>query len=205
METIDKLQLRDEKTLRLSLFNLQKCIKEEQFATEFLARGGLHELCQVIISVGGNTLAYALTALSNLLDLPYGWETLSLGFIYKIVQILASPNNLVNVCRPATLILKKLVEADGSLAANMAGSSQMGGGAASSAGKAAREKFQEAQPGSVYRFGFDVVYEQMRHERNLLEIVVGRLGGGESMMVLYRCAELICKAVTDVDALSSPA
>jgi engulfment and cell motility protein 1 len=186
METIDKLHQRDEKTLRLCLFNLQKYIKEEQFATEFLAGGGLDELCQVIVSVGGNTLAYALTALSNLLDLPYGWETLSMAFIYKIVQILASPNNLVNVCRPATLILKKLVEADGDLAAKAAGSS--GGGAGSSSGKSAREKFMEAMPGSVYRFGFDVVYEQMRHERNLLEIVVGRLGGGESMMVLYRCA-----------------
>ena len=57
METIDKLQLRDEKTLRLCLFNLQKYIKEEQFATEFLARDGLKELCDIIVSVGGNTLA----------------------------------------------------------------------------------------------------------------------------------------------------
>jgi engulfment/cell motility protein 1 len=55
---------------------------------------------------------YALTALSNLLDLPFGWSSLSPNFIHKIVQILASPNNLINVCRPATLILKKLVEAD---------------------------------------------------------------------------------------------
>lgn len=57
METIDKLQLRDEKTLRLCLFNLQKYIKEEQFATEFLQRDGLHELCQVIVTASGNTLA----------------------------------------------------------------------------------------------------------------------------------------------------
>ncbi|KIM26137.1 hypothetical protein M408DRAFT_330723 [Serendipita vermifera MAFF 305830] len=173
METIDKLQLRDEKTLRLCLFNLQKYIKEEQFANEFLARDGLRELCEVIVSVGGNTLAYALTALSNLLDLPYGWSALSPQFIYKIVLILASPNNLVNVCRPATLILKKLVEADGNVANNIASSSSGAG------------KKSEPSPGSVYRFGFDVVYEQMRHERNLLEIVVGRLGGSESLMVLY--------------------
>lgn len=92
------------------------------------------------------------------------------------MQILASPNNLVNVCRPATLILKKLVEADGS---------QMGvnGVPSSSTGKAGPK--QTPAPGSVYRFGFDVVYEQMKRERNLLEIVVGRLSGAESMMVLY--------------------
>lgn len=175
-ETIEKLRMRDEKALRLCLFNLQKYIKEEQFATEFLDRDGLRELCEVIVAVGGNTLAYALTALSNLLDLPYGWSTLSPQFIHKIVQILASPNNLVNVCRPATLILKKLVEADGS---------QMGvnGVPSSSTGKAGPK--QTPAPGSVYRFGFDVVYEQMKRERNLLEIVVGRLSGAESMMVLY--------------------
>lgn len=58
-----------------------------------------------------------------------------------------------------------------------------GGSASSSTGKTGPK--QIPAPGSVYRFGFDVVYEQMKKERNLLEVVVGRLGGGESMMVLY--------------------
>ncbi|KAG8785802.1 hypothetical protein FRC20_000452 [Serendipita sp. 405] len=176
LETIEKLQLRDEKTLRFSLFNLQKYIKEEQFTNEFLQNDGLRELCEVITTVGGNTLAYALTSLSNLLDLPYGWESLSAEFIHKIVQILANPNNLVNVCRPATLILRKLVDADGSQAVGS-------GVPSSSAGFSAPPT--ATAPGTVYRFGFDVVYEQMKRERGLLEVVVGRLGGGESMMVLY--------------------
>ena len=64
-------------------------------------------------------------------------------------------------------------------------------------------KKADPSPGSVYRFGFDVVYEQMRHERNLLEIVVGRLGGGESMMVLYRFAQFIPNSL-HVDSNSSP-
>lgn len=38
----------------------------------------------------------------------------------------------------------------------------------------------------IYRFGFDVVWTEMKRERNLLEIVVGRLSGSDSMMVLYR-------------------
>ncbi|CAG8702671.1 15518_t:CDS:2 [Acaulospora colombiana] len=158
LETIEKLKLKEEKTLRFCLFNLQRYIKEEQFATEFLQRDGLRELCE-----------YALTALSNLLDLPYGWSTLSPQFIHKIVQILANPNNLVNVCRPATLVLKKLVDADGA----QAGGSQTAPN-------------QGPMNGSVYRFGFDVVYEQMKRERNLLDILVSRLTGSESMMVLYR-------------------
>jgi engulfment/cell motility protein 1 len=65
LETIEKLQMRDEKTLRLCLFNLQKFIKEEQFATEFLQRDGLRELCEVIVVVGGNTLAVQSENSSN--------------------------------------------------------------------------------------------------------------------------------------------
>lgn len=55
--------MRDEKALRLCLFNLQKYIKEEQFATEFLDRDGLRELCEVIVAVGGNTLAVRISYL----------------------------------------------------------------------------------------------------------------------------------------------
>ena len=38
--------------------------------------------------------------------------------------------------------------------------------------------------GSVYRYGFDCVYEQMSRQRGLLEIVVGRLGSPDSVMGL---------------------
>jgi engulfment/cell motility protein 1 len=50
--------------------------------------------------------------MQNLMELETGWSNLDTAFIYKVVQILANPNNLINVCRPATAILKKLVEAD---------------------------------------------------------------------------------------------
>ena len=46
------------------------------------------------------------------MELDYGWSDLGDEFIFAVVQILASPQNLINVCRPATAILKKLVEAD---------------------------------------------------------------------------------------------
>lgn len=46
------------------------------------------------------------------MELEYGWHNLGDDFIFVIVQILATPQNLINVCRPATAILKKLVEAD---------------------------------------------------------------------------------------------
>jgi engulfment/cell motility protein 1 len=50
--------------------------------------------------------------MQNLMELDYGWSNLGDDFISSVVQILASPQYLINVCRPATAILKKLVEAD---------------------------------------------------------------------------------------------
>ena len=74
-EIVEKLSMRDDKTLRMTLFSLQKFIRvcpvhsssmpgessyytqEEQFANEFLQRDGLKELIDVIAVSHGNTLA----------------------------------------------------------------------------------------------------------------------------------------------------
>ena len=111
--------------------------------------------------------------MQNLMELDYGWSTLHQNFIQKVVQILSSSNSLINVCRPATAILKKLVEADPR--------SQPGPILASSS-----RAPPTAPPGSVYRYGFDVVWEQMKRERGLLETVVNRLSSADSLMVLNR-------------------
>ncbi|KAI0794191.1 ELMO/CED-12 family-domain-containing protein [Fomes fomentarius] len=170
-EIVERLGARDAK-LGLALTSLRKLIREEQFANEFLQRDGLHELIDVINTSHGNILAYALTAMQNLMELDYGWANLDNSFILKVVQILSSEQSLINVCRPATAILKKLVEADPSSAsgAHAAGASR---GPPS------------PQPGSVYRYGFDVVFEQMRKEQRLLETVVSRLGSADTTMALY--------------------
>ena len=122
----------------------------------------------------GNTLAYALTGMQNLMELETGWSSLDTTFIAKVVQILANPNNLINVCRPATAILKKLVEADPRSTPGLV------------SGSGSRTGQPVPQPGSVYRFGFNVVWEQMKTEKGLLDIVVNRLGSADSMMGLYR-------------------
>ena len=111
--------------------------------------------------------------MQNLMELDHGWSSLDDAFIYRVVQILSAPNSLINVCRPATAILKKLVEADPLTApgAPMASSSKGP---------------PEQPPGSVYRFGFEVVYEQMRKDQRLLETVVNRLGSADTTMALYR-------------------
>ena len=115
--------------------------------------------------------------MQNLMELEYGWDTLDDNFILRIVQILSSPHSLINVCRPATAILKKLVEAD-SLSAS----------GPQSAGPS--RNLPNAPSGSVYRYGFQVVFEQMRKERGFLETVVNRLGSADTAMAQYRCEEL---------------
>lgn len=171
-ETAAKLSNRNDKNIKLTLFSLQKFIREDQFAREFLNRDGLNKLVDVIFKSTGNTLAYALAAMQNLMELEYGWDKLDDSFILRIVQILSSPQSLINVCRPATAILKKLVEADPISAPGpqLAGSSQ---------------DPPSAVPGSIYRYGFHVVFEQMRKERGLLETVVNRLGSADTAMTQY--------------------
>jgi engulfment/cell motility protein 1 len=170
-EIVQKLTYPDERSLRLSLFSLQKYIKEEKFAQEFLNLDGLQALVHVIYTEHGNTLAYALTAVQNLMDLEYGWSALNDEFIFKIVQILASPLSLINVCRPATAILKKLVEADPMNAP---------GPVAASSSRSP----PQLPPDSVYKFGFQCVFEQMQRGKGSLETVINRLGSADTAMAL---------------------
>jgi engulfment and cell motility protein 1 len=111
--------------------------------------------------------------MQNLMELDYGWAALDETFILKIVQILSSNQSLINVCRPATAILKKLVEAD---PMNAPGPTT----------PSTSRSPPAAPPGSVYRYGFHVVFEQMRKERSLLETVVNRLGSQDTALAQYR-------------------
>ena len=109
--------------------------------------------------------------MQNLMELDHGWSTLSSQFILRVVQILSTENSLINVCRPATAILKKLVEADPMNAP----------GASSSKGPPA------LAPGSVNQYGFEAVWVQMTKEPMMLETVVSRLSSADTTMALYRC------------------
>lgn len=116
--------------------------------------------------------------MQHLMDLDYGWSTLDDTFIFKIVQTLSSSSSLINVCRPATAILKKLVEADPASAPGPVVASSSRSPPAPS-------------PGSVWRYGFHVVFEQMRREKGMLETVVSRLGSADTAMALYRYASYL--------------
>ncbi|KAF9269164.1 hypothetical protein L218DRAFT_953712 [Marasmius fiardii PR-910] len=166
-----KLTLRDDKILKTALFSLRKYIHEREFSQEFISCDGVAELVGVIYTTHGNSLAYALLAMQNLMELDYGWSNLDDDFIFRIVQILSSPLSPINVCRPATAILKKLVEADPMSAPGPQASSS--------------KSSPVPPPGSVYQYGFSRVFEQMRKEKTILETVVHRLSSGDTATVQY--------------------
>lgn len=112
---VDKLSSRDEKVLKLATYTLQRLIRERAFSTEFVRRGGLTELKSLIVTsnigggggigngdtwrsnapmgpngngISGNTLAYALSSVQNLMEGgTEGWEELGGDFISKVSMI----------------------------------------------------------------------------------------------------------------------
>ena len=130
------------------------------------------------------------------MSLDYGWGELPTTFISKLIQILSNPQNLSNICRPATSILKKLVEADPRSAPGPAIP-------VASTSKALASETSSQPPGSVWRYGFDLVYEEMRVNGykgksrdgegviSMLDTVVQRLASGDSMMALNRYVVII--------------
>ncbi|KAG8693718.1 hypothetical protein FRC09_010339 [Ceratobasidium sp. 395] len=178
-EILDRLHGSDKESLKHALFSLQKYIREHEFTQEFLKRDGLRELLNTIDTSTGNTLAYALTSMQNLMEHEYGWDNLQPSFILRIVEIIANPQNPINAIRPATSILKRLVEADprfGMEAAALPSSS--------SATTPSVDLLPSPAPGSVYRYGFDPVWAQLQRSSNMLSVVVSRLNMAESGMAL---------------------
>lgn len=111
--------------LKLVLFKLQRHVREEQFTTEFMAKGGLGSLVELLAidssevsgfdtvkgefgtsapGLAGNSLAYALLGLSAILDLPYRitWDLLGSAFL-KRVSAFCVARSALTPCRSSRL------------------------------------------------------------------------------------------------------
>ena len=105
-EMIRNLPSEDDLIVKRTIFMLQKYLKvrqrrfsqrgsliltsalqEEDFAEEFVAKGGLSILQDVIITGMGNTLAYALTSLQALMEHDTGWDAFGPQFISTVSQL----------------------------------------------------------------------------------------------------------------------
>ncbi|KAI9746058.1 MAG: hypothetical protein M1818_000739 [Claussenomyces sp. TS43310] len=103
----------DEDAMRkLAVFSLQSSINDPAFADVFISAGGLVVLRRLIMSTGGNTLAYSLQSLSRLLEVDMGWEIFEnhgAGELVERVVELIVTHPLVNILRGAMSILVALV------------------------------------------------------------------------------------------------
>ncbi|KAM0786337.1 hypothetical protein ACM66B_001810 [Microbotryomycetes sp. NB124-2] len=109
-EMVDKLNSGETATLKLATFSLRTLIKERAFLDEFVNRRGLDALQQVINNTSGNTLAYALLSMQQLIE-ARGALGVKPDFTARIVDIIAK-EALINILRPATAIAKRLASED---------------------------------------------------------------------------------------------
>lgn len=103
----------DEDALRkMAVFKLQSSINDPSFADVFISTGGLGVLRRLIMTTGGNTLAYSLQSLSRLLEVDMGWEIFeSAGageLVERVVELIVT-HPLVNILRGAMSILVAIV------------------------------------------------------------------------------------------------
>lgn len=97
---------------KMAVFKLQSSINDPSFADVFISTGGLGILRRLIMSTGGNTLAYSLQSLSRLLEVDMGWEIFeSAGageLVERVVELIVT-HPLVNILRGAMSILVAIV------------------------------------------------------------------------------------------------
>ncbi|KAL8276486.1 hypothetical protein RQP46_011087 [Phenoliferia psychrophenolica] len=152
-EIVEKLASGQASILKLATYSLRTLVKERAFLTEFLARGGLASLQEVIRRATGNTLAYALLSMENLITDDRGWDGLESDFVTRVVEIIAN-EPLINISRPAIAILRKLSHISPSPDAADPSSSATGS-------------------------GFPIIYNEIAQQPSFMSIVVGRLSSGD--------------------------
>ncbi|KAL0254333.1 hypothetical protein SLS55_009808 [Diplodia seriata] len=107
-ELVERLGAEEDSVRKMAVFKLQSVIGDPSFADVFTLEGGLPKLRYLCLNATGNTLAYALTSFSRLLDLDQGWDHVNQALIERVVELVVS-QPLVNILRGAMSILVAVV------------------------------------------------------------------------------------------------
>ncbi|KAE9978344.1 hypothetical protein EG327_007431 [Venturia inaequalis] len=107
-ELVQRLGSNEDSVRKMAVFKLQSAIGDPSFADVFLLEEGLPKLAYLALTAHGNTLAYALTSFSRLLELDKGWEYVSGDLIERAVQLVVT-QPLVNILRSAVSVLVAIV------------------------------------------------------------------------------------------------
>ncbi len=109
---LSRLASDEDAARKLAAFKLKTSINDPAFADVFISSGGLIILRRLIMSTGGNTLAYSLESLSRLLEVDMGWDifegSTAGDLVERVVELIVT-NPLVNILRGAMSILVALV------------------------------------------------------------------------------------------------
>ncbi|TGZ80251.1 hypothetical protein EX30DRAFT_359252 [Ascodesmis nigricans] len=107
-DLISRLSNDEDAVKKMAVFRLQSSIGDPSFAEVFIAQGGLAQLRNLALYSNGNTLAYALTSFSRLLELDKGWDYVTPELISRVVELIVT-HPLVNILRGAMSILVAIV------------------------------------------------------------------------------------------------
>ncbi len=83
-DLVKRLGSNEDSGRKMAVFKLQSNIGDPSFADAFIMEDGLPKLVYLALHSSGNTLAYALTSFSRLLELDKGWEHISQEFIERV-------------------------------------------------------------------------------------------------------------------------
>ncbi|RDA96004.1 hypothetical protein CP533_5955, partial [Ophiocordyceps camponoti-saundersi (nom. inval.)] len=111
-DLLSRLSSDQDAVRKMAVFKLQNSINDPAFADVFISAGGLVLLRRLIMTSGGNTLAYSLQSLTRLLEVDMGWDMfqgpLATDLVERAVELIVT-NPLVNILRGAMAILVALV------------------------------------------------------------------------------------------------
>jgi len=83
-DLVQRLASDEDSVRKMAVFKLQSAIGDPSFVDVFMIEGGLPKLANLALHANGNTLAYALTSLSRLLELDKGWDQVSSELIERV-------------------------------------------------------------------------------------------------------------------------
>ncbi|EFA85496.1 actin binding protein [Heterostelium album PN500] len=101
-------------TMKDIIFNIRFQMKDVDYVEEFIAKGGINQLLDVIVKSHGNTQAYCLTALRCFMGFHSGLdEVMSRPQIIDKLYSLVSPSVITGVCRQSIELLFVVCNFDG--------------------------------------------------------------------------------------------
>ncbi|CAK7267688.1 hypothetical protein SEPCBS57363_002721 [Sporothrix epigloea] len=165
---LSRLASDEDAARKMAVFKLQSSINDPAFADVFISSGGLIILRRLIMSAGGNTLAYSLQSLSRLLEVDMGWDIFegpaASDLVERVVELIVT-NPLVNILRGATSVLVALISHSQSSTARGIGVG-IGAGSASAALRTSQPAdfgFRALKPAvAVYPQFFELVVQQLQ-------------------------------------------